>query len=149
MTASVSGLRCAVCGTTVDIAAPLSWCCPRASDTDRHHVLHLVREQVPVADRDDVDPLIAFADRLAWRAFAAAHGLTGSEADRLTRGLDAAVQEIDGTGFHQTPLARAATLSAELGLASGGVWVKDETGSVAGSHKARHLATIALHLLAA
>jgi threonine dehydratase len=149
MTAPISGLRCAVCGTTVDIAAPLSWCCPRATDTDRHHVLHLVREPVPVADRDDPDPLVAFADRLAWRAFAAAHGLTGSAADRLTRGLDAAVQEIDGIGFHQTPLVRAATLSAELGFTSGGVWVKDETGSVAGSHKARHLASIALHLLAA
>jgi threonine dehydratase len=28
----------------------------------------------------------------------------------------------------------------------GGVWVKDETGQVAGSHKARHLFTILLHL---
>ena len=30
--------------------------------------------------------------------------------------------------------------------ADGGVWVKDETGQVAGSHKARHLFTILLHL---
>jgi threonine synthase len=49
-----------------------------------------------------------------------------------------------------TPLGRADDLSRELGFsADGGVWVKDETGGVAGSHKARHLASIALHLLAA
>jgi threonine dehydratase len=49
-----------------------------------------------------------------------------------------------------TPFARADALSAELGFASdGGVWVKDETHNVGGSHKARHLFTILLHLRAA
>ena len=38
----------------------------------------------------------------------------------------------------------------ELGFTDdGGVWVKDETGTSAGSHKARHLLSILLHLLAA
>jgi len=38
-------------------------------------------------------------------------------------------------------------LSSALGFdASGGVWVKDETGNVSGSHKARHLMGVALYL---
>jgi threonine dehydratase len=48
------------------------------------------------------------------------------------------------TGFR-----RRAALSEELGFAAeGGVWVKDETGNVGGSHKARHLMSILLHLRA-
>ena len=44
----------------------------------------------------------------------------------------------------------ADALSDALGFArDGGVWVKDETGNVGGSHKARHLFTILLHLVAA
>ena len=45
-----------------------------------------------------------------------------------------------------TPFGRSDALSRELGVE---LWVKDETGNVAGSHKARHLATILLHLRAA
>jgi threonine synthase len=47
---------------------------------------------------------------------------------------------VDGHGFRVTPFARSAALSERLGLSErGGVWVKDETGNVSGSHKARHL----------
>ena len=55
-----------------------------------------------------------------------------------------------GTGFRRTPFASADALSDALGFDDdGGVWVKDETGNVAGSHKARHLVSILLHLKAA
>ena len=40
-------------------------------------------------------------------------------------------------------------LALRLGAEPGAVWVKDETGNVGGSHKARHLVGILLHLLAA
>ena len=36
----IVGWRCAVCGTTVDIATPYPFTCPRATPADRHHVLH-------------------------------------------------------------------------------------------------------------
>ena len=49
-------------------------------------------------------------------------------------------------GFVCTPFERSDVLSAATG---GDVWVKDETGNVGGSHKARHLVTILLHLRAA
>jgi len=57
---------------------------------------------------------------------------------------------VAGTGFVATPCERADELSNALGFGrDGGVWVKDETHNVAGSHKARHLFTILLHLRAA
>ncbi|HSP74524.1 MAG TPA: pyridoxal-phosphate dependent enzyme, partial [Gaiellaceae bacterium] len=54
---------------------------------------------------------------------------------------------IDGHGFMATPFARAGELSDRLGFSgAGGVWVKDETGNVSGSHKARHLFGVLLYL---
>jgi threonine dehydratase len=73
-----------------------------------------------------------------------------SEAERVAQitELDAAVARVAGTGFVTTPFARSDALSDALGFdADGGVWVKDETGHVAGSHKARHLFGILLHLV--
>jgi threonine dehydratase len=64
------------------------------------------------------------------------------------RQVDAATASVAGVGFHVTPFERAGALSEALGFGvDGGVWVKDETGQVAGSHKPRHLMTILLHLL--
>jgi threonine dehydratase len=65
----------------------------------------------------------------------------------MVREVDAQVARVAGTGFVFTPFARAGELSDALGFAAdGGVWVKDETHHVGGSHKARHLFTILLHL---
>jgi threonine dehydratase len=64
--------------------------------------------------------------------------------------LVAAIAAVAGIAPHATPFARHDVLSARLGFsARGGVWVKDETGNVAGSHKARHLLGTLLHLLVA
>ena len=66
------------------------------------------------------------------------------------RQLDERVTAVAGAGFVVTPFARADALSELLGFTDeGGVWVKDETGGPAGSHKARHLLSILLHLKAA
>ena len=62
---------------------------------------------------------------------------------------DAACEALAGAvadGFAVTPFTRSTVLSDEIGA---DVWVKDETGNVAGSHKARHLVGILLHLRAA
>ena len=69
---------------------------------------------------------------------------------RLVLDTDDAVRSVCGTGFHRTEFGRSDVLSDELGFdVDGGVWVKDETGSVAGSQKARFLFSILLHLRAA
>lgn len=96
------------------------------------------------------NPFVTYDTDLAWAAYAAAHGMVGGERAALVGGLDDALASIGSVGFVPTPLARSAALSDALGFADGGgVWVKDQTGDVAGSHKARHLASILLHLLAA
>jgi threonine dehydratase len=84
---------------------------------------------------------------LAWAAHAAANGVDADARRRLVEELDDAVRTVAGTGFTATPFGRSDALSDALGFADGGgVWVKDETGGVGGSQKARHLFTILLHL---
>ncbi len=146
----VAGWACAVCNARVDIAEPLTWRCPNATNVDRHHVLQIVQSRAPLRSRDDPNPFIAFRPYLAWDGFAAANGMTAAARDALVCEVDGAISAVAGTGFHVTPFERADALSDALGFGiDGGVWVKDETGQVAGSHKPRHLMTILLHLLAA
>ena len=141
----IVGYRCAACGYLVDIATPWAWRCPSSSITDRHHVLRLMGvHRRPTLDSH---PLLNGGDNLAWLAFAHAHGLADTACERLVEEVDQAVRSVDGVGFHVTPFGRADQLSASLGFSdTGGVYVKDETGGVAGSQKARHLVAILLHL---
>ncbi len=150
-----SGWECAVCGATRDIAEPLPFRCPNATDTDRHHVLRLrSRELLAHAGAQEVhenaNPFVRYDARLAWAAFAESHGMSAGARRALAESVDAAIGRVGGVGFRTTPFARSDELSDRLGFApTGGVWVKDETDNVAGSHKARHLMTVMLHLLAA
>ncbi len=142
----VTGLRCAVCGTVLDIGTPLAWRCPNATSADPHHVLHLLQDGGPggtdpaAGGRSvpDANPFLVYGARLAWWAFATAHGMTDSQCAALT-------EEVAGD-FRFTPFGASDLLSAAVGAR---VWVKDETGNVGGSHKARHLVSILLHLRAA
>ncbi len=146
----IAGWKCAVCGASVDIAVPFTWRCPNSSDADRHHVLQLVQGITPLRSGGEANPFLAFRRYLAWDGFAAANGLTEAARHAMVAELDAQVADVEGTGFVVTPFERADSLSDALGFTSdGGVWVKDETHNVAGSHKARHLFTILLHLRAA
>jgi threonine synthase len=130
----IAGYRCAVCGATVDIGTVHPWRCPNATDDDWRHLLRLVRR----------------GPGTAWRAFARARGMTDAACDVRYDTLAAAVEAVDGIGPHVTPFARHDALSARLGFSAlGGVWLKDETGNVAGSHKARHLLGTLLHLMVA
>lgn len=58
--------------------------------------------------------------------------------------LDEAVARVAGTGFRVTPLSSQPGLATALDLRTEWLWVKDETGNVGGSHKARHLFGTAL-----
>ena len=146
----VRGLRCAACGSRVDIATPLTWRCPNAKGNDRHHVLLIESDVAPLRRTKHTNPFIAFRRYLAWDAFAAANGMSEDDRDALIEELDARIAHVAGTGFVFTPFARADALSDALGFsATGGVWVKDETHNVAGSQKSRHLFTELLHLVAA
>lgn len=134
----IVGWRCAVCGTTVDVAEAYPFTCPRATPEDRHHVLHPHSVGQEPAARDDPNPFVRYGPRLAWWAFARTHGMTEAACTALTRDLAA--------GFEVTAFAHEPSLSDATGA---NVWVKDETGNVGGSHKGRHLVTTLLHLVAA
>ncbi len=146
-------LRCAACHEVLSIATPMPWRCPRERG-DRHHVLLLEASQNRPDDaiaRDiaaDENPFVRFAPRLAWWDFVHAHGWSDSEAVDAIRRTDERVAEVAGTGFRITPLTEESALSGEIGV-KGRVFAKNESGNVAGSHKARHLYSILLHLLAA
>jgi threonine synthase len=157
----VTGWRCVVCAAEVDIATPFPWRCPNATTHDRRHVLRIVEGDVDASaagsesprepvGADDDNPFLRHDADLAWAAYAAANGMGSDTRRRLVVELDEAVCSVAGVGFVSTPFERSAELSDALGFTDGGgVWVKDETGGVGGSQKARHLFTILLHLRAA
>lgn len=152
----LSALVCSGCGCRValDVAEPFR--CPnRRAGDDIDHVL--VRQLLgpapewpglPVAPAPcETQPFVHFRRFLhSWRA-ALGCGLSDAEWCELVGRLDDAVAQIDGAGFTFTPYGRADELSDALGFsATGGVFLKDETGNVSGSHKARHLMGLALWL---
>lgn len=138
----ITGWRCAVCGAEADIAQPFTWRCSQSSETDRHHAPQLVQTITPLRSTGELNPFLGFRRYLAVDAFMEANGIDDSRRAALLAQV--------GGGFVTTPFGRADALSDELGfVADGGVWVKDETHNVGGSHKARHLLPILIHLLAA
>jgi threonine synthase len=109
---------------------------------DVDHVLARVIE--PMALRfpagGEENPFLRYRTLLYGYHTARAAGLPDREISARIRALDRAVEEIDGRGFRVTPLDVQPRLARRLGLRDGGtIMVKDETGNVSGSHKARHL----------
>ncbi len=157
MTALPSALVCAGCGASPDAGDPYPFRCPGRGDDDVDHVLTRVLDlagaggvaaQLAGASLDDEPrPFVRYRSLLhsAWRA-----ALAGIDDDRfvaLVDDLDRRVEAVDGRGFRSTPLRRDDAISDALGFSQrGGVWVKDETVNVAGSHKGRHLFGVLLHL---
>ena len=94
---------------------------------------------------DDANPFIAFRTLLWSHHAAMAAGWSDDRYVDLVRRLDEAVAGVDGRGFHTTPYRQLIALGDAVGQ-TGGIWAKDETGNVSGSHKARHLFGLALHL---
>ena len=128
--------QCVRCGADVAISTWMPFRCPNATATDRHHALTIVDEPEPVVIDAAEHPFVAADEHLAWAACAEANGMDLDARRALVLATDAAVQTVAGVGFHRTPFTRSDVLSDELGFdadAEGGVWVKDETGSVAGS----------------
>ena len=151
MTEPASSLACAGCGWRAP-AASLPFRCPQARPGDDiDHVLRRELDHVRLvfpASRER-NPFVRYRQLL--HAYHAALGQGLSDADYLTlvQRLDREVVRVDGRGFVVTPFTACDRLGARLGLASGGLWAKDETGNVSGSHKARHLFGVMLGLTVA
>ena len=139
----MSRFVCAGCGAEADPAAPFR--CPNAGRDDVDHVLRRELDLAAVRFPSDAEPNPFIRYRALLHAYHL--GLDDAEFRRLVDWFDWAVAGVEGRGFAVTPFARSAELSDRLGFsAEGGVWVKDETGSVSGSHKARHLFGVLLFL---
>ena len=141
-------LRCQGCGREVPGDSPSPWRCPASGDGGDHVLLRTL-PAAPGAGfptgGDDGNPFLRYRKLTLAHALALSRGLTDREFASMVEDLDAAVARIDGHGFTETPFGRSAALSDGLGFgAAGGVLVKDETGNVSGSHKARHLMGLAL-----
>ena len=150
-TAVVSRLVCAGCGAVVPPDAPFTWACPAAAPGDDiDHVLRRVLDPSAMAMADEKqspNPFVRYRRRFHAYHVARAAGWSDGRFVDLVCGLDEAIAEVDGHGFRATPIVRSSSLDEQLGFApAGGVWVKDETGNVSGSHKARHLMGVMLGL---
>lgn len=97
-------------------------------------------------DSSSSNPFIRY--RRLLESFGRAHAAGWSDGDfiALVERLDEALRTIDGRGFEVTPLSLDAETAIALGLATERLWIKDDTHNVGGSHKARHLFGVMLHL---
>jgi threonine dehydratase len=139
---------CAGCGRAAERDEPLPFRCPNADGDDVDHVM--VRELDPThvgfpAD-DEPNPFVRYRELFHAYHLGRAHGMSDDDHVHLVEQLDKAVADLDGSGFVETPFERSDSLSDRLGCA---VWVKDETHNVSGTHKARHLMGLMVHLLVA
>jgi len=144
---TVSTLVCAGCEWVApspeEVRYPFR--CPKAGRGDTDHVVarKLDPFRVEFVRGEDPNPFVRHREMShAWHA-ARRRGLTDEAYVDLVRRLDAAVAAVDGRGFRTTPFAPRTALGERLGVEA---WVKDETGNVSGSHKARHLMAILLYL---
>ncbi len=152
-TAIGSTLVCAGCGASPAPGDPYPFRCPnagRGDDTD--HVLRRrldapIAFPTPAEAAAEPNPYLAYRRLFHAYHLARAGGMDDAQYRDLVERLDRAVADVDGHGFTTTPFLRSDALSERLGFAGdGGVWVKDETHNVSGSHKARHLFALLVHL---
>ncbi len=138
---------CAGCGYRAPDDEPYPFRCPEAGTDDVDHVMvrELDPDRVEFPSGDEPNPFVRYRELFHGYHLGRHHGLTDADLVGIAEGLDAAVAKVEGHGFVETPFAPAPALSERLGFE---VWVKDETGNVSGSHKARHAMGVMLHLLA-
>ena len=149
MTVPASTICCRGCGYVADPADPCPFRCPRAGTDDADHVLTRVLRPGGTGFPTGINqnPFLRYRTLMHSYHVATARGLTDETYADLVTALDAQVAAVDGHGFRATPFARSQDLSDALGFdGTGGVWVKDETGNVSGSHKGRHLMGVLIHL---
>jgi len=158
MTQPVSTICCAGCGYVADPADPCPFRCPRAGTDDTDHVLTRVLRPGqtrfpatppvnPTGPTAPANPFLRYRTLMHSYHVATARGLSDAGYCDLVASLDSRVAAVGGRGFRATPFARSRELSEALAFsADGGVWVKDETGNVSGSHKGRHLMGVLIHL---
>ncbi len=146
MTAAAPLFVCHGCGASVDIARQPPFSCPNAaSGGDIDHVLVAPDGNERFAPGPESDPFLRYRTLLSPYRLARVAGLPDAAWHEIVGRLDRGLIAVDGRGFRITPMTAQSALAAAAGL-GGGLWVKDETANVSGSHKARHLMAVMLYL---
>ena len=132
-------------------ADQLPFRCAEAGGED--DVDHLLGRDEPPAGQTlpragDPNPFVRFRQLLYSWELARWRGMSDDAYVELVRALDAEVARVDDRGFTITPYGPHEDLAGAIDL-SGGLWIKNETANVSGSHKARHLMGIGLYLAVA
>ncbi|MEO8033166.1 MAG: pyridoxal-phosphate dependent enzyme [Acidobacteriota bacterium] len=139
-------LVCSGCGYVSPAENLQPFRCPHAGEDDSDHVLQrkMVAEtpdRMQAFHDREPDPFIRYRKlTLAWQT-AMARGIRDAEFIAIVRDLEKRI----GTSFRETPLYEQSALAHAIDLHAD-LWVKNETGNVAHSHKARHLMAIAIWL---
>lgn len=144
---SASRLVCSGCGAAPAADEPWPLRCPHAGDGADHV---LVKRLDPAAlgspgfwrevrARDEADPFVKFRELLHSYHAGIDAGMSDAEWVAMARGMGERLEASSGHAFRATPLRPADALAAAAGQAAGTLRIKDETGNVGGSHKARHL----------
>ncbi len=134
-------LVCHGCGYRLPEDDAILLACPMARPGDDvDHVLEreLDASRLRFPAGDEANPFVRYRTLSYGYHRARMNGWSDGEIASFIRRMDARIAAVDGHGFRVTPFARADGLAAQLGL-PGPLLVKDETGNVSGSHKARHL----------
>jgi threonine synthase len=148
--AMASRIVCRGCGYVAPHLEPYPFTCPRSGDGSDHVLRRrlddcAVLRRLGDASDPEPQPFVRYRHLLHAYHLAVAGGLGDDGFVDLVRSLDAAVAEVAGSGLAVTPFGAESALGEGIG-AGAPVWVKDETGNVAGSHKARHLFGLLVHL---
>ncbi len=149
MTSPASTIRCSGCGYVADPDDPYPFRCPRAGTDDTDHVMTRVLRSAGMRfpRGSEVNPFLRYRALMHSYHVALSRGISDAGYRDLVASLDVSVATVDGHGFRVTPFSRSRELSESLGFSgTGGVWVKNETGNVSGSHKGRHLMGVLIHL---
>ena len=147
---SATTLICAGCGARADPDDPYPFRCPAAAPGDDvDHVMTVVLDPAGLRfeDDDEPNPFVRYRELLHAYHVARSRGMSDASWVDLVHELDTRVAAVGGAGFRVTPFERSRGLSERLGFdVGGGVWVKDETGNVSGSHKGRHMMGLMIYL---
>jgi len=140
LSSPTTSLRCSGCGCEVPSGIKPVFKCPNcASLAGGDHVLMPVNPTKAELKALSMNATTSSASKSSFVKYrsllfpyrvAVSLGMTDSDYVALVTSLDDAISAVDGTGFHSTP----ATLDEQYNAVC-----KNESGSVAQSHKARHL----------
>lgn len=153
-----STLICHGCGYAAPHDDPAPFRCPDAREGD--DIDHLLTRTLDVTrlGRDtawwkaafldsEPNPFLRYRELFhAWQEATAAD-LPDADYVQIVRTLDEAIAKVDGRGFRITPYAASPPLAQAIGIQPPNeLWIKNETGNVSGSHKARHTMGIMIWL---